>query len=74
MSAPDVSVVIASHDRTDRLPTLLDSLAEQTLPPERWEVVVVHTYAPEVAGALLDDRELARAGRLRHERVDPAAA
>ena len=74
MSPPDISVVIASHNRTDRLPALLDSLTEQTLPPERWEVVVVHTYAPDVAKALLDDSDLGRSGHLRQRRVDPAGA
>jgi GT2 family glycosyltransferase len=64
-----VSVVVASHGRPDRLRTLLDSLAEQTLPADLWEVVVVHTYAAGVAAAVLEDHGLARAGRLRHRAV-----
>jgi GT2 family glycosyltransferase len=74
VSAPDVSVVVASHGRPKRLRILLDSLAEQTLPREHWELLVVHTYPPNVAATLLDDHELARSGRLRHRPVDTSAA
>jgi GT2 family glycosyltransferase len=70
----DVSVVVASHARQQRLSTLLDALAEQTYPRDRWEVVVVHTYAPDVARSLFDGHELARASLLRHEAVDMASA
>jgi GT2 family glycosyltransferase len=74
VSAPDVSVVVASHGRPDRLRILLDSLAAQTLAPERWELIVVHTYPPEVSAEVLDGHELARAGRLRHRAVGTEAA
>jgi glycosyltransferase involved in cell wall biosynthesis len=70
----EASVVVASHQRAGRLRTLLDALAAQTFPRESWELVVVHTYDPDTAAALLDGHELARAGLLRHERVDPADA
>lgn len=69
-----VSVVVASHARAERLRTLLDALAAQTLPRDRWELVVVHTYEAEQTASLLDSHELARAGLLRHERVSPAQA
>jgi GT2 family glycosyltransferase len=36
-----LSVAIASRDRRDSLLSVLDALARQTLPPERFEVVVV---------------------------------
>jgi glycosyltransferase involved in cell wall biosynthesis len=62
--------VVASHGRADRVPALLDSLARQTLPAERWELVLVHTYAPDVAAVLFDEHELGRAGRLRHRRAE----
>jgi GT2 family glycosyltransferase len=65
-----VSVVVASHRREVRLTTLLDALAAQTLPRERLEVVVAHTYADDVARRVLDAHELARDGALRHVRVD----
>ncbi|WP_435745528.1 glycosyltransferase family 2 protein [Nocardioides sp. SYSU DS0663] len=38
---PEVSVVLATYGRPDQLPRALASLAEQTLAPERFEVVVV---------------------------------
>ena len=71
---PDVSVVVASHGREDRLPILLDALAAQTVPRERWEVVVAHTYPAAIAERLLGQHELARDGVLREVRVDPSAA
>ena len=37
----DVSVVLATHDRPDRLARQLDALRAQSMPPERYEVVVV---------------------------------
>lgn len=70
----DVSVVVASHGREDRLPILLDALAAQTLARERWELVVAHTYPPEVAERILESHELAREGLLRHVHVDPSVA
>jgi GT2 family glycosyltransferase len=74
VSAPDVSVVVASHGRPDRLRTLLDSLAAQTIGRERWELIVVHTYPPDVTGPLLEEHELARGGAVRHQRVDASSA
>jgi glycosyltransferase involved in cell wall biosynthesis len=74
VTAPEVSVVVASHDRTERLETLFDALGRQTLPRERWELVVVHTYAPAVAARLLEGHELAQAGVLRHIPLDPSRA
>lgn len=41
--APDLSVVVASHDRPLRLRWLLNALEEQTLERERWEVVIATT-------------------------------
>jgi GT2 family glycosyltransferase len=70
----EVSVVVASHERARRLVTLLDALAAQTLPRERWELIVVHTYAPDEAERLLDGHELSRSGLLRHYRVPVSTA
>jgi cellulose synthase/poly-beta-1,6-N-acetylglucosamine synthase-like glycosyltransferase len=69
-----VSVVVASHERSERLSILLGALTRQTFPRERWEVVVVHTYEPEVAARVLDAHELATVGCLRHLRVEPSSA
>jgi len=71
---PLVTVVVPSHRRADGLTTLLDALAGQTLPRERWELVVVHTYDAHDADRLFEAHELARAGRLRHIAVDPESA
>ncbi len=66
----DVSVVVASHGREERLRTLLDALASQTLPRDRWEVVVVHTYPSRVASEVLGAHELNASGTLRERHVD----
>ncbi|HYF24142.1 MAG TPA: glycosyltransferase [Baekduia sp.] len=42
MSEPLISVVVPSHDRPLRLRWLLNALEEQTLPRERFEVLVAH--------------------------------
>jgi GT2 family glycosyltransferase len=52
VSAPEVSVVVPSHGRPARLARLLDALATQTLGRERFEVVLVHDYAADVAHPL----------------------
>jgi cellulose synthase/poly-beta-1,6-N-acetylglucosamine synthase-like glycosyltransferase len=69
-----VSVVVPSHRRPDGLTTLLDALAAQTLDRARWDIVIVHTYAPEVARRLLDGHELGKAGILRQISIDPGSA
>ncbi len=66
MSAPEISVVVPSHDRPLRLRWLLNALAMQTLAPERWEVVVGHDSAGPETEELLRTHPLARDGRLRH--------
>lgn len=70
----EVTVVVASHRREARLTTLLDALAAQTLPRERWEIVVVHTYEQAVAERILEGHGLRRDGTLRAIAVDPAGA
>jgi glycosyltransferase involved in cell wall biosynthesis len=74
MSTPDIAVVVASHDRPLRLRWLLNALEEQTLPRERWEVVVGHdSVGPETA-ELLTTHPLALAGNLRHVTLPPGSA
>lgn len=68
---PEVSVVIPSHERPTRLRWLLNALEEQTLAPERFEVIVAHDCAGETTETLLRDHPLAQAGRLRHLRFTP---
>ena len=55
MSAPpDVSVVISTRDRPERLERQLRSLAAQTLSPERFEVIVVDDGSGPATAALLE--------------------
>ena len=68
-AGPDVTVVVPSHGRPLRLRWLLNALEEQTLPRERWELVVVTDDAGEETPGLLRSHPLARAGVLRHHRL-----
>jgi Glycosyl transferase family 2 len=65
---PDVAVVVPSHDRPLRLRWLLNALEDQT--HHAFEVIVVHDSGDETE-AVLRDHPLARAGVLRHRRLDP---
>ena len=44
---PEIAVVVASHERPLRLRWLLNALQEQTLPRDRFEVVVCHDSGEE---------------------------
>jgi GT2 family glycosyltransferase len=48
---------------------LLHALADQTLPHDRWEAIVVHDDSGEETEELLREHPLARAGVLRHIRL-----
>src|SRR4051812_43010978 len=67
---PDVSVVVPSHQRPIRLLWCLNALAEQTLAPERWEVVLVHDSDDETDEIVLA-HPLTTAGRLRRIKLEP---
>jgi GT2 family glycosyltransferase len=62
-------VVVPSHDRPVRLRWLLNALEEQTLPRERWELVVVHDSGDDTE-RLLREHPLVRDGVLRHVRLE----
>ncbi|HEX2085576.1 MAG TPA: glycosyltransferase [Solirubrobacteraceae bacterium] len=63
----DIAVAVASHARPVRLLWLLNALEEQTLPRERWEVVVAHDSGPAShTERVLAGHPLAAAGVLRH--------
>ena len=64
--SPDVAVVVPSHDRPAGLARLLDGLAAQTLPRERFEVVVAHDSSGPETEEILRAHPLAREGVLRH--------
>jgi GT2 family glycosyltransferase len=66
----EISVVVPSHERPVRLRWLLNALEEQTLAPERWEVVVVHDSG-DPTDELLREHPLAARGLLRHVRLAP---
>ena len=71
VGGPEVSVVIPSHARRLRLRWLLNSLEEQTLARDRFEVIVVHDYGDEDTRNVLDRHPLAEQGVLRHIRIEP---
>lgn len=62
---PDISVVVPSHERPLRLLWLLNALEQQTLDPERWEVVVAHDSRPPRTQQLLAEHPLTLRGSLR---------
>ncbi len=70
---PELSVVVASHDRPLRLRWLLNALAEQTLERGLWEVVVAHDATGPETGALLASHPLAAVGVLRAIAFAPGA-
>ena len=59
--APEVSVVVATHDRPELLSELLEALRRQTLARDRFEVLIVDDASGPETHAVLD-RELARDG------------
>jgi glycosyltransferase involved in cell wall biosynthesis len=75
---PDVSVVVATRNRAGQVARLLESLRAQTLPADRFEVVIVDDGSSDETPELLE-RERARPGfavvPIRQPRsVGPAAA
>jgi GT2 family glycosyltransferase len=68
---PDVTVVVPSHGRRLRLRWLLNALEEQSLPPHRWEVVVVHDYGDREAQDLFRRHPIMEGSRLRHIQIAP---
>lgn len=56
---PTVSVVVATHNRPERLAILLTALRDQDLPADEFELVVVDDGSPPGTDAVLD-AELAR--------------
>jgi glycosyltransferase involved in cell wall biosynthesis len=76
-ASPDVSVVVATHGRADRLERLLAGLRAQTLPRERFEAIVVddgsRDRTPSVLAAESERAELALR-TIRHPRNAGRAA
>jgi glycosyltransferase involved in cell wall biosynthesis len=74
MGAPEISVVVPSHDRPLRLRWLLNALQDQTLANNRWEVVVGHDSAGPETDELLEGHPLTREGSVRVVRQPPGSA
>jgi GT2 family glycosyltransferase len=73
VAEPELSIVVASHERPLRLRWLLNALERQTLSGALWEVMVgVDLRSPEVA-RLLESHPLAADGRLRWVRAPEGA-
>jgi len=76
--APELSVVVATRNRPDRLVALLAALRAQTLAPERFEVVVVDDGSTDSTPELLEREAASSPFRLRTVRREsgdgPAAA
>ena len=73
-AAPDITVVVPSHDRPLRLRWLLNAMEEQTLPRERWELIVGHDSSGPETEELLRTHPLALDGTLRHVTLEPGTA
>ena len=74
MANPEISVVVPSHDRPMRLRLLLDALERQSLPRERWELVVAHDSQRTETDRELESHPLASAGLLRVVKQRPGSA
>lgn len=68
----DLTVVVATHDRAERLGRLLDALRRQTLARDRFEVIVVDDGSRDGTPGVLGRAVAAGDLRLRALRVDPA--
>ena len=72
--APELSVVVPSHDRPLRLRWLLNALEEQTLDRSLWEVCVCHDSVGPETDELLRTHPLAKAGVLKSTRLPAGTA
>ena len=72
--SPEIAVVVPSHDRPLRLRWLLNALEEQTLPRDRFEVIVGHDSSGPETSELLASHPLAAAGILREVKLPPGTA
>lgn len=73
-AVPLLSVVVPSHERPLRLRWLLNALAEQTLEPAAFEVIVAHDSRGPATDSLLATHPLAAAGILRALAFAPGSA
>ena len=71
---PEISVVVATHDRPRRVQALLESLRVQTLDPSRYEVIVVDDGSAGEATAAVLHAQLAKDGMQLHVIRRPLSA
>ena len=69
---PEISVVVATHQRAVRLSSLLDALEQQTLPREKFEVVVVDDGSTDDTPRVLEEAVASRPLDLRVVRREAA--
>ena len=70
--SPDVSVVVAAHNRADRLTELLAGLRAQELPGKHFEVIVVDDGSADATPEVLAAEQRRGALDLRFARQEPA--
>lgn len=66
LPVPEVAVAVPTRDRPLRLRWLLNALSDQTLPHERFEVIVAHDSSSPEVERLLQTHQLHQQGVLRH--------
>lgn len=70
---PAAAVAVTSHNRPLRLRWLLNALADQTFPAERFEVLVAHDSSLPDTEQLLQTHPLSASGQLRHLSFAPGS-
>jgi GT2 family glycosyltransferase len=70
---PAVSVVVATHNRPERLSSLLEALRNQTLAPDRYEVIVVDDGSSDGTWEMLEREAARRPDQLKAVRQERAA-
>jgi glycosyltransferase involved in cell wall biosynthesis len=74
--SPEVTVVVPTYSRPHLLPRLIEALEGQTLPHDRFEIVIVDNASPDDTSARLAELAATTSLRLRHlveHRRGPAA-
>jgi glycosyltransferase involved in cell wall biosynthesis len=54
MNSVSISVVVCTHNRASFLPRALDSLADQTLDPARYEILVVDNHSTDATASIVE--------------------
>lgn len=51
---PEISIIVPVHDKADVIGPVLAAAADQSLPPERFEILVVDDHSSDGSAALID--------------------